>query len=81
MPLTDLDKVNIKQVLVDSLCREPEISKIVVFGSFLVSDDPHDLDVAIFQNSSQDYLPLACFALSQNDARYREPYCLGYPPA
>ncbi len=59
MSLTQLDKLNIKRALVDSLCREPEISKIVVFGSFLDTADPHDLDVAIFQNSSQSYLPLA----------------------
>jgi len=31
----------------------------VVFGSFLHSDDPHDLDVAVFQDSEQAYLPLA----------------------
>lgn len=38
---------------------EREIVKIVVFGSFLNSDAPHDMDVAIFQDSDEDYLPLA----------------------
>ena len=31
----------------------------VVFGSFLYSDNPHDLDVAVFQDSTESYLPLA----------------------
>jgi predicted nucleotidyltransferase len=59
MLLTEQEKKSIKKELVDSLCHEPEISKIVVFGSFLVSSDPHDLDVAVFQTSNQSYLPLA----------------------
>jgi hypothetical protein len=36
-----------------------EVQKIVVFGSFLHSDNPHDLDVAVFQDSTESYLPLA----------------------
>jgi hypothetical protein len=35
-----------------------EVQKIVVFGSFLHSDNPHDLDVAVFQDSAEPYLPL-----------------------
>jgi len=52
-----------KQMLTDqliaSLAGEHEVCRIVVFGSFLHSDDPHDLDVAVFQDSDQKYLPLA----------------------
>jgi len=52
-----------KQVLTDrlvqSLATESEVCRIVVFGSFLHTDDPHDLDVAVFQDSDQKYLPLA----------------------
>jgi predicted nucleotidyltransferase len=59
MGFTNLEKLEIKRELVASLCHEPEIVKIVVFGSFLVTDEPHDLDVAIFQSSNQSYLPLA----------------------
>jgi hypothetical protein len=59
MLFTEQEKISIKQELVASLCREPEISKIVVFGSFLISNEPHDLDVAVFQTSDQGYLPLA----------------------
>ena len=45
--------------LADSLGEESEVRRVVVFGSFLLSDDPHDLDVAVFQDSDEDYLPLA----------------------
>ena len=59
MILTKEEKEEIKKALVVSLCHEPEITKIVVFGSFLTVSTPHDLDVAVFQDSSQSYLPLA----------------------
>lgn len=38
---------------------EPEIRKIIIFGSFVKSDSPNDIDVAVLQNSSESYLPLA----------------------
>jgi predicted nucleotidyltransferase len=44
--------------LVDSLRTEGKVCRIVVFGSFVNSDDPHDLDVAVFQDSDEKYLPL-----------------------
>jgi predicted nucleotidyltransferase len=45
--------------LVASLAEEREVCRIVIFGSFLHSDAPHDLDVAVFQDSKEAYLPLA----------------------
>jgi predicted nucleotidyltransferase len=57
--MNELDKQSLKQALVDCLQSEQEVRKIVVFGSFLSSDDPCDLDVAVFQDSAEDYLPLA----------------------
>lgn len=48
-----------KQEIIDCLCHEKEIRKIVIFGSFLHSGNSNDLDVAIFQDSSESYLPLA----------------------
>ena len=32
---------------------------MVVFGSFITASSPHDLDVAIFQDSDENYLTLA----------------------
>ncbi len=59
MKLTGSDKQEIKQQLVECLRPQGEVRKIVVFGSFLTSDEPADLDVAIFQDSDETYLPLA----------------------
>jgi hypothetical protein len=59
MRLTAQEKNVLKRELVDCLRTEKEVQKIVVFGSFLHSDNPHDLDVAVFQDSTEPYLPLA----------------------
>ncbi len=57
--LTEQEKDLLKQRLVSLLKTEGEVCRIVVFGSFVNSDDPHDLDVAVFQDSDEKYLPLA----------------------
>jgi len=57
--LTEQQKNSLKRRLVDCLEGEKEICKIVIFGSFLKSPEPHDLDVAVFQDSNEKYLPLA----------------------
>ena len=56
--LTVEQKQALTRQLADSLCGEREVRRIVVFGSFLLSDDPHDMDVAVFQDSDEKYLPL-----------------------
>ena len=56
---TKQQKKTLKQQLVSSLETEREVCRIVVFGSFVNSDDPHDMDVAVFQDSDEKYLPLA----------------------
>ncbi|MBM9605802.1 hypothetical protein [Desulfopila inferna] len=35
------------------------MQRIVLFGSFTSSDNPNDIDIAIFQDSDDDYLRLA----------------------
>ena len=57
--LTQPQKDSLKHQLVSCLGGEKEVRRIVIFGSFLKSSDPHDLDVAVFQDSSEKYLPLA----------------------
>ncbi|MGA2914453.1 MAG: nucleotidyltransferase domain-containing protein [Sedimentisphaerales bacterium] len=54
-----IDKKIIISNLISFLTDEPEVRRIVIFGSFLTSPNPHDLDVAVFQDSSEKYLPLA----------------------
>jgi predicted nucleotidyltransferase len=56
---TEQEKELLKQRLVGSLKMEREVCRIVVFGSFVNSDDPQDMDVAVFQDSDEKYLPLA----------------------
>jgi len=59
MVATTEQKEKIKADLAAHLSREKEICKVIVFGSFLTSTTPNDLDVAIFQNSDEPYLALA----------------------
>ena len=59
MTITDNQKELIKSQIRDKLSKEQEIQKIVLFGSFVDSDNPNDIDVAVFQNSNEKYLPLA----------------------
>ena len=59
MILTEKQKDELKKELVLCLKSDEEIRKIVVFGSFISSRDPLDLDVAVFQESDEAYLPLA----------------------
>jgi predicted nucleotidyltransferase len=56
---TEQEKQFLKQEIAGCLKAEAEVRRIIIFGSFLTSDDPHDLDVAVFQDSDENYLPLA----------------------
>jgi len=49
----------LRRSLIDSLSPEPEVRRIVVFGSFLSATEPADVDVAVFQDSNDGYLQLA----------------------
>ena len=59
MKLSAGQKQNIKRQIVEALRHEPEIDRIVIFGSFARSNDPQDLDIAVFQHGDESYLPLA----------------------
>ena len=52
-------KEKLKEEIVAGLAEFPEVLRVVVFGSFVTSDDPHDLDIAVFQDSDESYYPLA----------------------
>jgi len=57
--VTPEQKQELKRALVASLKAEKGIQKVVVFGSFLTSNDPIDMDVAVFQDSAEGYVKLA----------------------
>jgi predicted nucleotidyltransferase len=57
--LTAKERDALKQQIVACLRNEPEVRRIVLFGSFVASPSPQDVDVAVFQESVEGYLPLA----------------------
>ncbi len=59
MNLTPEKKSTMKKALADCLAKAPEVMRVVVFGSFVKEDSVNDIDVAVFQSSSESYLPLA----------------------
>ncbi len=59
MTLTAEERDALKRQVVACLRNEPEVRRIVLFGSFVGSASPQDMDVAVFQESEEGYLPLA----------------------
>jgi len=59
MTVSPEERERLKREVANCLSAEPEVRRVVVFGSFVTSPTPHDLDVAVFQESGEDYLPLA----------------------
>ncbi len=57
--LKEPTKTEIREYIVEQLSQESEVEIIIIFGSFLKSNTPNDIDIAIFQNSCQTYLNLA----------------------
>ncbi len=57
--MTVNEKETIKKNIADAIKVNSEVKKIILFGSFLHSDSPNDLDIAIFENSAEDYITLA----------------------
>ena len=57
--VTAEQKQALKNRLIDSLKEEKDIKRVVTFGSFPNSEDPVDMDVAVFQDSSEGYIELA----------------------
>lgn len=59
MKLTQKDKERLKTNIISCLSNEKEVKKIIIFGSFLSSNNPNDIDIAVIQDSLEAYLPLA----------------------
>jgi len=53
------EKQKLKNQIVACLKGDKDIRKIVIFGSFVTSDEPRDMDVAVFQESQEGYLKLS----------------------
>ena len=52
-------KEMLKKEIAGLLSGFPEVQRVVIFGSFVNSDNPHDMDIAVFQDSDESYYPLA----------------------
>jgi predicted nucleotidyltransferase len=59
MGTVNFNKNKVKLDVISALSDDATIEKIIIFGSFNTSDEPHDLDVAIFSTSPADYLTQA----------------------
>jgi len=59
MIFTEEQKDALKKEVVSCLKSDDQVKKIVIFGSFIESQNPADLDIAVFQESDEPYLPLA----------------------
>ena len=59
MKFSKKQKENIKIQIKKLLSNEQEIQRIIVFGSFIDSSNPNDIDIAVFQNSKECYLELS----------------------
>lgn len=57
--MTHADKNKLKSELVTALAGDEKVEKIIIFGSFTTSATPHDMDLAVFCDSKDDYLTLA----------------------
>ena len=59
MNMAGKTKKMVKREIIAGLSGFPEVRRVVIFGSFVTSDDPHDLDIAVFQDSEEGYYALA----------------------
>ena len=59
MSLTDNKKLNFINIIKDKLSQFQEVNKVILFGSFINSNNPNDIDIAIIQNSNDNFLTLS----------------------
>ena len=59
MSLTDNNKLNFINTIKEKLSQFSEVNKIVLFGSFTNSNNPNDIDIAVVQNSNDNFLTLS----------------------
>ncbi len=59
MKLTNKSKADIVNTIKDALTGFSEVNKIILFGSFPKSNNPNDIDIAVIQNSNNNFLVLS----------------------
>lgn len=59
MVLEESKKLNFIAIIKDKLSQFNEVNKVILFGSFIKSDNPNDIDIAVVQNSNENFLTLS----------------------
>jgi predicted nucleotidyltransferase len=59
MNLSHSNKLNFISIIKDKLSQFSEVNKVILFGSFVKSNNPNDIDIAIVQNSNDNFLTLS----------------------
>ncbi len=59
MKLDNSRKQNFINIIKEKISQFKEVNKIVLFGSFVQSDNPNDIDIAIFQDADENFLTLS----------------------
>ena len=59
MSLTNTNKLDFISTIKEKLSQFSEVNKVILFGSFVKSDNPNDIDIAIVQNSNDNFLTLS----------------------
>jgi predicted nucleotidyltransferase len=59
MSLTEHNKVQFINTIKKQLSQFSEVNQIILFGSFIQSKNPNDIDIAIIQNSNENFLTLS----------------------
>jgi uncharacterized protein len=54
--MSNTDASIIREKIKGIFLFQPDVKKVIIFGSFLQSDEPNDIDLAIFTDSKQGYL-------------------------
>jgi len=54
-----IEKQQIRQQIRSAFVDDSKVEKVVVFGLFITSEFPQDIDLAVFCYSNDDYLTLA----------------------
>jgi len=59
MDITNENKQTFINTIKNKLSQFQEVNKIILFGSFVNSNTPNDIDIAIVQTSNENYLSLS----------------------
>ena len=59
MNIANETKATLKKEVSVLFSAFPELRRVVIFGSFVNSNDPGDPDIAVFQDSDENYYLLA----------------------